>query len=111
MWRLFRGCGHSFHIECLLPDISVCKICKEDLAAKIEKLSKSCNDAVFAVDHNEPMGPSDDEENEDEDEFPFVENEEMESLGLTNDRHANDQCVEELRKKIFSWRAAASPAR
>ena len=57
MWRLFRGCGHSFHVDCLLPDISVCKICKMNLAAKIDKLSKSCNDAVFAVDRDKVMDP------------------------------------------------------
>ena len=67
MWRLFRGCGHSFHVDCLLPDISVCKICKMNLAAKIDKLSKSCNDAVFAVDRDKVMDPSDDaRQNEDE---------------------------------------------
>ena len=109
MWRLFRGCGHSFHIECLLPDIGVCKICKVNLAAKIKKLSKSCNDAVLAVDHDDVTGHTDEEENEDEDEFLVVENEELESLGLTDDRNADDHYVEELRKKIFSWRPAASP--
>ncbi len=41
LWRVFQGCGHSFHIECNLPDISVCKICKELL--DINKLT--LNDA------------------------------------------------------------------
>ena len=26
-----RGCRHSFHIECILPDLSVCRICKSTL--------------------------------------------------------------------------------
>ena len=80
-----------------------------NLAAKIKKLSKSCNDAVLAVDHDDVMGHTDEEENEDEDEFPVFENEELESLGLTDDRNADDHYVEELRTKIFSWRPAASP--
>ena len=33
-WKVFRGCGHSFHIECVLPDISVCKICESTLKEK-----------------------------------------------------------------------------
>ena len=38
-----------------------------NLAAKIDKLSKSCNDAVFAVDRDKVMDPSDDaRQNEDE---------------------------------------------
>lgn len=84
-----------------------------NLAAKIEKLSKSCNDAVFSIDHDEVMGPSDDDEkNEDDDEFPNIENEELESLtlGLTDDdRNSDDRQVEEIRKRIFSWRPAACP--
>ena len=47
LWKVFRGCGHSFHIECVLPDISVCKICESTLKEKIDSLGKVANDAVF----------------------------------------------------------------
>ena len=107
MWRLFRGCGHSFHIQCLLPDIGVCKVCQVNLAAKIEIISKSCNDAVFTVDHGEVTENSDDEESEDE--SPFVENAVLDSQGLTDDPSLDDKFTEDLRKKIFLWRPAASP--
>ena len=44
---MFRGCGHSFHVECLLPDVSICKICQTTLLSKIEVLGKTANDAVL----------------------------------------------------------------
>ena len=33
-----RGCGHSFHIECILPDLSVCRICESTLHAIVKSL-------------------------------------------------------------------------
>jgi hypothetical protein len=38
--RIFRGCGHSFHLECNLPDISACPICKYPLKSKAESLGQ-----------------------------------------------------------------------
>ena len=46
LWRIFRGCGHSFHLECNLPDISACPICKDLLKSKAESLGKTTNEAV-----------------------------------------------------------------
>ena len=46
LWRIFRGCGHSFHLECNLPDISACPICQDLLKSKAESLGKTTNDAV-----------------------------------------------------------------
>ena len=48
LWKLFRGCGHSFHVACLLPDISICKICQAQLLEQIKTLGKTANKAVFS---------------------------------------------------------------
>ena len=70
LWKVFRGCGHSFHIECVLPDISVCKICESTLKEKIDSPGKVANDTVFH--HNlrktvDDKGQESDEESETDD--------------------------------------------
>ena len=47
---IFRGCGHSFHLECNLPEINVCPICKDFLKSKVKLLGKTANDAVINFD-------------------------------------------------------------
>lgn len=47
--NVFHGCGHSFHIECLLPNIGECPICKVTLLSLVDTLGKTANDAVFAA--------------------------------------------------------------
>ena len=59
MWRVFHGCGHSFHITCLLPNIGSCPICNKVLKRFVEELSKKANDAVLNPD---VCDESDDEE-------------------------------------------------
>lgn len=44
---MFRDGSHSFQLECILPDISVCKICESILKIKIEEFGKVTNDAAF----------------------------------------------------------------
>ena len=61
LWKVFRGCGHSFHIECVLLDISVCQICQSALLTKLEVLGKVANEAVFNHDLRATL-----QENEDE---------------------------------------------
>lgn len=83
-----------------------------NLAAKIDKLSKSCNDAVFAVDRDKVMDPSDDarpneDEHEEDEQTSIPENEQLEQLGL--DESSDNLRVGELRKKICSWRPMTSP--
>ena len=45
-----NGFGHSFHTECLIPEISSCPLSKQTIATFIEELSGKANDAVFNLD-------------------------------------------------------------
>ena len=40
-WNVFHGCGRSFHIECVLPNIRDCPICKDTLLSHVEHLRKN----------------------------------------------------------------------
>ena len=73
LWKVFRGCGHSFHIECTLPDQSVCRICESTLHAKLETLGRTANEAVSSNtgstprDHDQDEDTSDDDQSDDDD--------------------------------------------
>ena len=41
------GCGHLFHIECLIPETSTCPLCEQTIANSLEELSGKANNAVF----------------------------------------------------------------
>ena len=62
LWRINTGCGHSFHIECTLPTVSVCPVCHATLQEKMETLGKAANLAVF-----KPSEKTTDDENNDGD--------------------------------------------
>ena len=42
LWNVSRGCGHSFHIECILTNISDCPVCQTTTLANVEALGRSC---------------------------------------------------------------------
>ena len=44
--KVFHGCGHSFHIQCLLLNMSDCPNCHSLLMAQVEILGKAVNDSV-----------------------------------------------------------------
>ena len=65
LWTVFRGCGHSFHVESLLPYPSICKICQATLLSKIEVLGKTTNDAVLNIGfHSSDDGDEDTSDDE-----------------------------------------------
>ena len=71
-----RGCGHSFRIKCILPDLSVCRICKSTLHAKLEVLGHTANEAVlanFSAD-DQDEDTSDDEQSDNDDDNETYEN-------------------------------------
>ena len=81
---MFRGCGHSFHIQCVLPDISCCPICKTTLFQKLDVLGKTANDAVLsehclqddgATTSDEESDSDDDDEEQCDDQADDGENE------------------------------------
>ena len=99
---MFRGCGHSFHVECLLPDVSICKICQTTLLSKIEVLGKTANDAVLngGSQTNEDVDEdtSDDDSGSD-DETECYENEQPQQL----------QSVDILLRRISLWQRPEVP--
>jgi len=103
LWRVFYGCGHSFHIECNLPDISVCKVCQEFLSTKAASLGKTANKAVHDVDlesddHNSDEDDSDKEHNDSDDES----SEDLEGESILNE--ATDiPNIENLISKVQAW--------
>ena len=111
MWRIFRGCGHSFHLECNLPDISVYSVCKSLLESKIASLSKAANDAVtkFSPDvlgkddcaSNNNQDSSDDEDDPGSDDENDAHDIEQQSI---------EECsVEALVSNISSWTHVQPP--
>ena len=43
-WKLFEGCWHSFHLECLRV-LTICVICRDSLQKNLQSLSKTANEA------------------------------------------------------------------
>ena len=71
MWTVFNGCGHSFHVACVLPDIRHCPICKAALLSRVKELGQTANASVSNVsvpctaeESNESEELSDDDEDE-----------------------------------------------
>ena len=68
-WKLFSGCGHSFHLEGILPNVSTFPVCKATLQSNVQTLGRKANDAVFdgsfdedeAVDDVKDSGEADDD--------------------------------------------------
>ena len=100
---MFRGCAHSFHVECLLPDLSVCKICQATLLSKIEILGKTANDAVFNINPDSTddgdEDTSDDDDSGSDDETECHENEQPEQ----------PESVHILLRRISLWQRPEVP--
>jgi transcription elongation factor Elf1 len=94
LWCVFQGCGHLFHIEFNLPDINVCKICKELLTTKASSLGKTANSAIHHFDPSLDVQEADDDEDElsDEDE------------DSDSDETKNTQAVVDLITQVNAWR-------
>ena len=67
LWKVFCGCGRSFHIECTLPDRSVCRICESTLQTKLETLGHTANKAVSSNTGSTPRNHDQDEDTSDDD--------------------------------------------
>ncbi|CAB3984002.1 Hypothetical predicted protein [Paramuricea clavata] len=88
LWRVFQGCGHSFHIQCTLPDISVCQICKNLLTTKVSSLGKTANEAVHHFDpsavQESVANSSDEDEDRDNSEMQDQDADDEELIETTN---------------------------
>ena len=51
-WRVSRGCGHSYHITCLIPNISSCPKCTHAVQLEMKTLAKKATEAVYHIDQN-----------------------------------------------------------
>ena len=63
MWTVFRGCRQSFHIVCILPDISDCPICRIALLAKVNDLRQTAHNSVSNVFVTSASEASDEDDN------------------------------------------------
>ena len=100
LWTVFRGYGHSFHVKCLLPDLSSCKICQATLLTKIEVFGETANDAVLTSADFHSTDDDDDETSKDDD---------SESDDETEYCDDEPQDIHILLRKISLWQRAQVP--
>ena len=108
LWKVFRGCGHSFHIECVLPDISVCKICESTLKQKIEDLGKVANDAVFHHDLKETVEDNE-RESDEESETDDFNDDGADELEVQSGEEVDERVINSLLQRIRMWQRSGIP--
>ena len=98
MWRVFRGCGHSYHTVCLIPDISSCPKCNHVLSIEMTALATKATEAVFQVDQRHEF---DDEDAN------------LEEKDIIEDDHnvikVESGRIETLTQQIWSWQRPNVP--
>ena len=107
LWRIFLGCGHSFHLQCNLPDISVCKICQEFLTSKAASLGEAANTAVHEFDSSSDsnQGTVDEEvSGNDENDSEEESSQDVDQEGETQNDTTNTQTVFNLISRVKAWR-------
>ena len=103
LWNVFRGCGHSFHIECILPSINDCPVCEATLLSSVQDLGTTANNAVFTPAVNfEADQQSDDEINDEED----IDDDDNDAE--RTEVEENEITVDQLLQKISLWRRSDS---
>lgn len=108
LWRIFRGCGHSFHLECNLPYISVCAICNSLLESKAVSLGKTANNTVtnFTVASSNETNDTSDQDTSDDD----SESSDDEDIDDFNEQSTNDErAIGGLISRIASWQHVQPP--
>ena len=103
MWRIFRGCGHSFHIECNLPDISICSVCEATIQSKVNTLGKTANEAVTKF-----VNGHDDGETSDDNDEAYEDDDENDD-DLADEEVSEEMAVGNLILKIGSWHHVEPP--
>ena len=85
MWTVFHGCGHSFHIACILPNIGDCPICKTALLSKVKELCQTANKSVSNVSMPSAAEESDENEelsDDDDDEYDQLVDDQSETINI-----------------------------
>ena len=97
IWKVLQGCGHSFHVLCILPEIGTCPLCHATILEKIESLGQTANNAVSSSINvgksaDESDNQSDQEDEESDDDVPIEEEDQ------------NGAAVSDLLEFINQWR-------
>ena len=82
---MFHGCGHSFLIACVLPDIRDCPICKTAILPKFKELGQAENTSVSNVSVPSAAEESDKDEdlsNDDDDEEDHLGDDQSETINI-----------------------------
>ena len=106
LWRIF-SCGHSFHVQCNLPNVSECCICKEHLKHRIEILAAKANSSVVRSNSDEEIDATNDD-----DEVPEEEESDDPNDWVTediNDGETEDRDLAALVNVLCQWPRAAPP--
>ena len=104
LWKIFRGCGHSFHIECVLPDISVCQICQSTLLTKLEVLGKVANEAVFNHDLRATLQENEDEAEDTESDDESEADDDDDEHEIQPEDGENERTIDTLLQGIRHWK-------
>ena len=51
-WRVIRGYGHSYHIICLILNITYCPKCTYAVQLEMKTLAKKATEVVYQIDQN-----------------------------------------------------------
>ena len=101
MWTVFHGCGHWFHIACILPNIRDCPICKTALS-EVKELGQTANNSVSNV-----SVPSAAEESNEDEELSDDDDDEYDQLGDDQSKTIN---IDTFCYKEFAIAERWSPA-
>ena len=102
IWKSFVGCGHLYHLQCIVPNISVCKICQDELISAMDLLAKKANKAVHenaAVVYDE----DDDIDKQTSDDGDYFDD------NVVSEDYVNEESVNALNATICQWKLAAAP--
>ena len=114
VFEIFLGRGHSYHPECLAPDLEldVCPICSATILTNLSTLAAEANNGVFKNgadgnqdDGNDPEDNGDDMDDDDDDDgIP-------QAAGIHNEMTDVDidNFIMRLVNDINSWRRAVPP--
>ena len=105
MGRVFLGCGHSYHVVCITPNISLCQLCEKSLHTSIEQLAAKANQAVFHIDVDEENAEEGDhEEGEADSSDAGNRGGEVEELSVEIESFQDDcPSMEQLLAEIWGW--------
>lgn len=108
LWKVFPGCGHSFHIECILTNLSVCKICESALISKVEILGNAANKAVLDLGDISNSAEDNDDSTTDGD-FNAAEVDDGEIDDPDDQPNNSNETISSLLEQIRLWKRANTP--